>query len=754
MLSTYVNWLHGKWPAGTVEKGPRLKESGETSLAGVYVAGDLTGIPLLKYALDTGAKAVQQIATEPQFSSQRAETPNDVFDLVIIGAGVAGLAAAMEAREKGLRYILLEAAESLSTIRNFPIKKPIYTYPTEMVPAGTLQVNGDVKEELLEQIDAQVNQSNIDWVSFRADHIVKKPQALEVQGAMIEDGAAATFKALRIIIAIGRSGQYRKLGVPGEDLNKVSNRLHDPAEFSGRKVMVVGGGDTAIESALSLSESGALVILSYRKDRFSRPKQENLDQLNQRVKENPDTLRLELNTTVKEIQEESVVLHSSAGGAQKEENDALFVMIGRNAPLDFFRRSKIAIDGEWSKWNWLGLISFLMLCLFVYHWKSYYWFPHALLDPSRWVQIFGAWIGAPAQEKSTLLYTLLQSAQGPSFYYTLIYSSAIAIFGWRRIQRRKTPYVTVQTASLVFFQWLPLFILPELILPYMGRNGLFHDGAFLRSFADLFFETYDGGVGEERAYWRAYGFILAWPLMVYNWFTHQPIVGWLVLGFIQTFVLIPLLVYRYGKGAFCGWICSCGALAETLGDAHRQKMPHGPRWSRLNLLGQIILVIAILMMFGRVIGWIWPDSWIGINFQNLLDAKSPLTYKWIVDVGLAGFLGVGLYFHFSGRTWCRFACPLAALMHIYARFTQFRIFSDKKKCISCNMCTVNCHQGIDVMNFANKGLPMEDPQCVRCSACVQSCPTGVLQFGRMTGEGQIHYDSLPASLVQITERKK
>jgi polyferredoxin len=120
---------------------------------------------------------------------------------------------------------------------------------------------------------------------------------------------------------------------------------------------------------------------------------------------------------------------------------------------------------------------------------------------------------------------------------------------------------------------------------------------------------------------------------------------------------------------------------------------------------------------------------------------------------LAGVVGVGCYFWLSGRVWCRFACPLAALMHIYARFSRFRILADKKKCISCNVCTAVCHQGIDVLNFANKGLPMEDPECVRCSACVQSCPTGVLEFGQIDGRsGAVRRrDRLPASLVQLTE---
>jgi polyferredoxin len=120
---------------------------------------------------------------------------------------------------------------------------------------------------------------------------------------------------------------------------------------------------------------------------------------------------------------------------------------------------------------------------------------------------------------------------------------------------------------------------------------------------------------------------------------------------------------------------------------------------------------------------------------------------------LGGILGVGLYFKFSGRVWCRFACPLAALMHIYARFSRFRIIPEKKKCISCNVCTSVCHQGIDVMNFANKGLPMADPQCVRCSACVQHCPTGVLQFGEVSlRTGQIlRLDRLAASPARMRE---
>jgi polyferredoxin len=193
-----------------------------------------------------------------------------------------------------------------------------------------------------------------------------------------------------------------------------------------------------------------------------------------------------------------------------------------------------------------------------------------------------------------------------------------------------------------------------------------------------------------------------------------------------------------------------------MGDAHRTKMPHGPFWNRFNMVGQVFLWFALVLLALRVGGWIWPDSVFGLAFGYLLERMPVFNYVWFVDLLWAGILGVALYWHFSGRVWCRFACPLAALMHIYARFSSFRILAEKKKCISCNVCTSVCHQGIDVMNFANKGLAMADPECVRCSACVQSCPTGVLSFGRVDAAGNtVAKDPafLAASPVQMREMR-
>jgi polyferredoxin len=188
-------------------------------------------------------------------------------------------------------------------------------------------------------------------------------------------------------------------------------------------------------------------------------------------------------------------------------------------------------------------------------------------------------------------------------------------------------------------------------------------------------------------------------------------------------------------------------------------MPHGPRWNRLNMLGQGVLAFAFVLLALRIVAWCVPSPALAAAFDFWLEGRdprlglvNPFAYKWLVDVLLGGVLGVGLYLQWSGRTWCRFACPLAALMHVYARFSRFAIVPEKRKCISCNVCTSVCHQGIDVMAFANKGLPMQDPQCVRCSACVHDCPTGVLAFGQVDRGGQlIRLDSLVASPVRRRE---
>ncbi len=776
VLGRYMQWLHTGWPAGHVEKLPDVREDGTTAMAGVRVVGDLTGIPLLKFSVDTGVKAVRGILAEPGF--KKGDKADEVLDLAIIGGGLSGIAAALEAKKAGLRFTVYEASEPFSTIVNFPKRKPIYTYPTDMKPAGDLKVTATIKEDLVAELEDQRRAAGIEPVKTRIELVERRG------GELVLHHAGGTTRARRVIVAIGRSGNFRKLGVPGEDLGKVYNRLHDPLDFKGKQALVVGGGDSALETSIALALAGARVTHSYRRDAFSRPKPENIDKLNQLMAnpladvavEEPSSERvttsftpamcarteegsicLMLPSQVVEIREKEVVLEDGEGQATTLPNDVVFSMIGREPPLDFFRRSGVPIRGEWRVKTYICFALFLIFCTFLYQWKGeaglpiHRWFRDHGWFPFNVPAMFDALstgIAQAANQSTHFLYTLKASMAGPTFYYTLAYCTCVVIFGIRRIKRRRTAYIKAQTLTLMAVQCIPLFLLPELLLPWLGRNGAFTDGVWA-SIADQFFERDTPGV--EPAYWRAYGFVLAWPLLAWNVFTERPLWGWIIVGSLQTFVIIPLIIWRWGKGAYCGWICSCGALAETLGDTHRQKMPHGPRFNRLNMTGQVVLAFAFVILIARVLGWIFPDSFFPGLFKELASGVPLLNYKWLVDVMLAGVMGLGCYFWLSGRVWCRFACPLAALMHVYARFSRFRIFSDKKKCNSCNVCTSVCHQGIDVMNFANKGLPMKDPQCVRCSACVQSCPTGVLSFGRYDNDGKIVYDRLAASPVRLQE---
>jgi thioredoxin reductase/ferredoxin len=753
-IARYTRWLHTGWPAGKVERLPDVRDDGSTSLPGVYVAGDLLGVPLLKFAADSGARIVRAIAADPALDNARTgRGEGSALDVAIIGAGVSGVSAALEAKRLGMSFALIESMEPFSTIVNFPKAKPIFTYPNDMRPEGCLRIGGGVKEALLADLQEQLRASGIVPLEGRAVQVVRRGGVLAVE---LADGLEAVV-ARRVVIAVGRSGDHRRLGAQGEHLDKVTNRLFDPADHAATDCLVVGGGDSALETAVALARAGARTTLSYRGAEFARAKAENAESLSALA--NSGALRVLTGSRVREIRPDSVVVATGAG-EEALPNDAVFAMTGREAPLGLFRRSGIAVAGEWGARTWAAFIAFVAFCAFVYAWKgggfvtgvfaARGWFPFGVADR---IQTLGGPLASMARNPASLVGTLAITLGEPGFYYSLAYTVAVVVFGVRRIRRRRTPYITAQTLTLMAFQVLPLFLLPYILLPWMGHNGWF-DSGFGKTIADNLFPQASYGHGRE--YWRAFGFVLAWPLFIWNFFTDKPMAWWLAIGCVQTFVLIPAMIFWWGKGAYCGWICSCGALAETLGDDHRRKMPHGPVWSRLNMVGQAVLAVALLLFALRVVSWIAPGGTAARMYQAVLGgqvAGLQLNYRWVVDTLLAGIIGVGFYFWFSGRVWCRFACPLAALMHIYTRlFSRFRILADKKKCISCNLCTSVCHQGIDIMSFANKGRPMEDPECVRCSACVHACPTGVLTFGQVSRDGRVlRTDRLAASPVQMRE---
>ena len=499
-IARYTGWLHGRWPAGTVEKFPVVSADGSTGVPGLYVVGDLAGIPLLKFAADTGARTVRTIVGDPSFS-RRDRLPEDaVRELVIVGAGVSGMSAAAEARKLGVDAVVIEASEPFATIVNFPKEKPIYTYPTAMIPAGSLQLTAKLKEPLLAQLQQQAASAGIVPVAARVARVLRKGDVLEV---VLQGGA--TVLAHRVIVAIGRSGDFRKLGVPGESHDKVSNRLHDPKDFAGQDVLVVGGGDSALEAASAIASAGGRVTLSYRNAEFSRAKPENVEAVRSQA-----SLRLALSSRVKEIRAENAVLIVEGGKEETIPNDAVFTMIGREAPLDLLRRSGVAIRGEWTAATWGTYLAFFAACIFLYNWKAggvvanafkeNHWFPFGV--PAA----LGGLASAFARPENALG-TLALSLGSPGFYYSVAYCLCVVIFGIKRIRKRKTPYVKVQTLTLMAVQTVPLFLLPYLVLPWMGHNGWFDDGAG-KWFGDQLFPATQWDT-QGREYWRAFGLALA-----------------------------------------------------------------------------------------------------------------------------------------------------------------------------------------------------------------------------------------------------
>ncbi len=799
IITKSFNWLQYKAPVGEVEKYPEIDANGETSVKGIYIVGDLTGIPLLKLAAESGKQTVNTIVGDQKFTDQKkSNSESDIHDIIIIGAGPGGIAAGLEAQKSNLNFVILESAKKFNTIVNFPKGKPIFAEPTEYKQKSELKISDGFKESLLEELENQIANKAL---PITENSFVKSIEKEKNYFKILTD--EKEYKSLRVIIAIGKSGNTRMLNVPGEELPKVYNRLFDPADAKDKDILVIGGGDSALETAILTSEFANSVTVSYRKSNFARAKEGNVEKLDQHVTDGK--IKLLLNTNVKEIREGKVVLENSDKEQIETKNDVVFTMIGRELPVEFFKKSNIKMEGELSLISKLQFLLLILVSGVIYFGKSSAdLYKYTLGEKVNsfgdfvgqlfTVDFWGKIISLPAYLLSTLfsdsiriwtvtkyinaliayiaiigtvflgcylLFNFIKSykdkfalnwltfkfayfifigiffsyvffggrylglevlGKSQGFWYTAFYSVTILIFGLRRIHVKPTTYIKYQTWALILIQALPLFILPELLFPYLGKIGaLGGEEGFI--FTQVF---------PKESYWRSYGFVLAWPLNFSNLYNGNITTFWLIFSLIQTFVFIPAIIYKWGKGAYCGWICSCGALAETLGDEYRTLAPHGPKAKKWENIGQWILLAAFIITGLKLVSILYKIEIPIINQSISYTADFFHKFYYLgIDVIFAGVLGVGVYFFLSGRVWCRFGCPLAALMHIYSRFTKYRIFAEKKKCISCNICTKVCHMGIDVMNYANKGLPMNDVECVRCSACVVNCPTEVLSFGSL-----------------------
>ncbi len=321
---------------GTERRGidiPVLKPNFESNVPGVFVAGELGGMGLIKNALTQGQQAMEAIA---RARLKRA----GALDVLIVGAGPAGLAASLTAKKMGLTYQTVEQEALGGAVFQYPRGKLVMTAPVELPLVGKVQFRHTSKEELL-QFWTHTCQGNALQIRYkeRVESIERKDGAFHVRTTMQHYIASA------VLLAIGRRGTPRKLGVRGEDLPKVVYRLIDPEQYRGQKVMVVGGGDSALEAAASIAELGdTSVTLSYRGEAFQRAKQRN----RQRVEAARASARLEvlLNSQVEEIRPDDVIM-KLPGKKLEVGNDAIIVSAGGILPNDFLRSIGIEVETKY-----------------------------------------------------------------------------------------------------------------------------------------------------------------------------------------------------------------------------------------------------------------------------------------------------------------------------------------------------------------------------------------------------------------------
>ena len=318
---------------GTERRGvelPFLKPNFETNVPGIFIAGELGGMGLIRNAVTQGCEALD-------YMNETIQThPSDVYDVAIIGAGPAGLSASLEAQKLGLRSITLEQDDIGGTILSYPRQKLVMTQPMEIPLYGKVKVREIVKEDLLSLWHDVIRKTGL--------NIHTKERVESVQrsnGYFTVTTTQNQWRAQRVLLAIGRRGTPRKLGVPGEKSSKVVYRLLEPAQYLKKKILVVGGGDSAIEAALALAEQrGTDVTLSYRKNVFSRIKEKNQQRIENAMRQ--DRVNVLLESNVLEIQREHVRL--TRGDEQFElKNDYVFIFIGGVLPTAFLQKMGVSI---------------------------------------------------------------------------------------------------------------------------------------------------------------------------------------------------------------------------------------------------------------------------------------------------------------------------------------------------------------------------------------------------------------------------
>ena len=304
---------------------------------GLFLAGEVTAHSLIKTAIDHGAAVSSEVARRVRSNGQSS---NGTLDLCIVGAGPAGLACSLEATRRGLRYVTLEQAEGPGgTVARYPRRKLVVTQPVDMPLHGRLERTTYTKEQLIGLWQSIADKQQL---PLRYGQTLKSLERDEAGNFVVSTGGD-TFVARNVCLALGRRGSPRKLGVPGEELAKVAYGLLDAQSYRGRKILVVGGGDSAVEAAMGLAEQpGNEVTLSYRKESFFRIRAKNEERLERCLEQ--QSLDVIVESEVTAIRPDEVDLKIRGCERRTLPNDEVFVMAGGTAPLELLERAGVSFD--------------------------------------------------------------------------------------------------------------------------------------------------------------------------------------------------------------------------------------------------------------------------------------------------------------------------------------------------------------------------------------------------------------------------
>ncbi len=314
-----------------------LSPAYETTIKNMFIVGELGGMALIKNAINQGRDCVDTVAS--RLVSNSSGSPSAaIHDLLIVGAGPAGISASLRAAEKKLNYLTLEESEIGGTVAKYPRQKLVLTSPVEFPMYGKFKKTEISKEQLLEFWQTVLHRADFNCkTGEKVSSIIK-----EENGDFLVSTTKGEYRSRHVILALGKTGSPRKLGVKGEELPKVMYRLIEADHYVNKKILIVGGGDSAVEAAMGLaSQVGNAVTVSYRQKAFSRIKDRNSKRFEDFIRKGK--LKVIFNSTPVEFRADSVILDVD-GVQQTVQNDHVWIFAGGEPPTAFLRKIGIGFS--------------------------------------------------------------------------------------------------------------------------------------------------------------------------------------------------------------------------------------------------------------------------------------------------------------------------------------------------------------------------------------------------------------------------